>query len=261
MYIPSHLEVTDLDKQVSVIKQYPLGVLFNYNSAKTGLLDYFKSGKPPSGTDRVDSVMCATHVPFHYVEDPEGKTKGKLIAHLAGQNQHIAMLEENANCLVVFQSVDSYVSPEWYPLKKKTHKFVPTWDFACVHVYGRAKIIHDDEEWLLGMLNSITDQEEKKRPDTTTVSEKDEDHSGEKGEVPIHRWKVEEAEKRYLSQAMKNIVGLEIEIDHVQSKFKFHQDQPPVNVNGVLDGYAKELDPKKAQELEKFTRQQYPREL
>ncbi|KAG0681383.1 hypothetical protein C6P41_004414 [Kluyveromyces marxianus] len=240
MYIPSHLEVTELDQQVELIREYPLGTMFSYNGGKSRLLDYFKSGKED---DAIDSEMCATHVPFCYVAGSTETGPGKLIAHLARRNQHVELLEQSPNCLVVFQSVDSYVSPEYYPLKKKTHKFVPTWDFGCVHVYGRARIIRDDPAWLLEMLNAITDQEEEKRPDEA------------------NRWKVSEAEPSYLERMMKEVVGIEIEISSVQCKMKFQQDQPPVNVNGVLDGYSKELDAAKAQELSKFTRKHYPRDL
>ncbi|CDO91978.1 unnamed protein product [Kluyveromyces dobzhanskii CBS 2104] len=261
MYIPSHLNVTDLDQQVKLIEQYPLGVLFNYNSGKAGLLDYFKSGKPPTES-RVDSEMCATHLPFHYVPDAATGGKGKLIAHLAKTNQHAQMLEENPNCLVVFQSVDSYVSPDWYPLKKKTEKFVPTWDFACVHAYGKAKIIRNDEQWLLQTLNSITDQEEGKRPLAMVADDVDgKEDSVSRDEDSPRRWEVSQTNKDHLDRLLKNIVGIEIEINSIQSKFKFQQEMPPVNVNGVIGGYARELDPAKAEKLADLTREQYPRQL
>ncbi|CAD6633174.1 XXYS1_4_G0006860.mRNA.1.CDS.1 [Saccharomyces cerevisiae] len=77
--------------------------------------------------------MCASHIPFVFVEFDNGEHK--LIAHLARKNKQVEMLERVQKCLVVFQRVDSYISPAWYPVKKKTHKFVPTWDFAAVYVY------------------------------------------------------------------------------------------------------------------------------
>lgn len=237
MYIPKHLEVTDLSQQIALIEKHPLGILFNYVAPNDSLLGYFK------GSDnKIDSEMCATHVPFFFVKDDEGNQS--LIAHLAGNNQQIEMLKQNPNCMVVFQSADSYVSPAWYPLKEKTHKFVPTWDFACVHVYGKA-IIHQEEEWLLNMLNSITNQEENKRPE----------------EGRPKRWKVDETDEKYLKQKLNDIVGLEIKITNIQSKFKLHQEQPPINVNGVIDGYAKELGNETGQELTELMKEHYPRQL
>lgn len=166
MYIPKHFKVTDLQRQLDIIKDYPLGTLFTSCPSSGGVLSFWKNGQ----NDRPDSELCATHIPFYFVESAEGKHK--LIAHLAAQNNQVEQLENVSNCLVTFQSTNSYVSPSWYPLKPKTHKYVPTWDFATVHVYGSPKIIREDKEWLLNMLNLITDQEEGKRPTGENFKEK-----------------------------------------------------------------------------------------
>lgn len=234
------MEVNDFAKQAEIINEYPLGILFNYAAPHGGLMSYL-SGE--QGEKKADGEMCATHVPFLLVEGQDGKHK--LIAHLAGENQHIEMLKKSPNCMVVFQSANSYVTPAWYPQKKQTHKFVPTWDFACVHVYGKAKIIQD-EEWLLQMLNSLTDQQEAKRPE---------------GDEFEKKWKVEETDEKYLGGLMKRIVGLEIEITDIQSKFKLHQGAAPVNVNGVLKGYESEKKDDNAKTMCKLTRESYPRDL
>ncbi|SCU78668.1 LAFA_0A07822g1_1 [Lachancea sp. 'fantastica'] len=213
--------------------------MFSYAAPSSGLMGFIKGTESTS----VDSEMCATHVPF-VLEQQEGG-KRKLVAHLAAENQHIGLLEKNPKCMVVFQGVNSYVSPSWYPLKKKTHKFVPTWDFATVHVYGTARIIRD-KSWLLDMLNQLTDQEEGKRPD---------------GDVFESKWKVSDAPEKYVDSLLTRIVGLEIDITDIQSKFKLHQNETAVNVNGVLEGYEKEVGGAKGQELAKITRDNYPHPL
>lgn len=237
MYIPKFYEENDFKSQVDLIKSNPLGVLFNY-VAPGGVMSYITG----SNNNSVDSEMCASHIPFVLIEDGNGGYK--LIAHLAAENQHVEMLTKNPSCMIVFQGPNSYVSPAWYPLKQKTHKFVPTWDFAVVHVYGKAKVIKD-KDWLLDMLNKITNQEENKRPDNCEPE----------------KWEVSETDQKYLDTLLNRIVGLEVEITNMQAKFKLHQDSPPVNVRGVLDGYKKECDEESGRKMTELVLKHYPREL
>ncbi|QHS74523.1 uncharacterized protein SPAR_K01400 [Saccharomyces paradoxus] len=240
MYIPKHFESTELSKQVEIIKKNPLGTLF---SSEAGRLGFFRWNYP-SNEDDPDFDMCASHIPFVFGEFDSGEYK--LIAHLARKNQQVEMLERVQKCLVVFQSVDSYISPAWYPMKKKTHKFVPTWDFAAVHVYGKPKIIRDDKDWLINMLSTLTDQEEEKRPE---------------GEIYEEKWSVSDAPDSYIDAMLKNIVGLEIDITHIQSKFKFDQNKSQVNVEGVVENLLKEVGGEKGQEMAHLVKDNYPGSL
>ena len=43
----------------------------------------------------------------------------------------------NDEVLVLYKAEDTYVSPNWYPTKNKTHKVVPTWNYQSVYFYGR----------------------------------------------------------------------------------------------------------------------------
>ncbi|AJS42119.1 ALS_1a_G0033580.mRNA.1.CDS.1 [Saccharomyces cerevisiae] len=165
MYIPKHFESMELSRY-KLSKKPPLGTLFSSKASRQGFFGWRTS----SNKDDPDFGMCASHIPFVFVEFDNGEYK--LIAHLARKNKQVEMLERVQKCLVVFQSVDSYISPAWFPMKKKTHKFVPTWDFAAVHVYGTPRIIRDDKDWLINMLSTLTDQEEEKRPEGENVRSK-----------------------------------------------------------------------------------------
>ncbi|CAY81018.1 EC1118_1K5_1728p [Saccharomyces cerevisiae EC1118] len=211
MYIPKHFESMELSRY-KLSKKPPLGTLFSSKASRQGFFGWRTS----SNKDDPDFGMCASHIPFVFVEFDNGEHK--LIAHLARKNKQVEMLERVQKCLVVFQSVDSYISPAWYPMKKKTHKFVPTWDFAAVHVYGTPRIIRDDKDWLINMLSTLTDQEEEKRPE---------------GEMYEEKWSVSDAPDYYINAMLQNIVGLEISITHIQSKFKFDQNKSQINVEGI----------------------------
>lgn len=238
MYIPTAYNVEDLQKQIQLIRDYPLGTLFSSKAVSKGLFSSWKT----NGSEQPDSDMCASHIPFFFVESPEGKHK--LIAHLSAKNQHADQLENVSKCLVTFQSTDSYISPSWYPLKEKTHKFVPTWNFAAVHVYGTPKIIRGDKEWLLRMLNILTDQEEGKRPE---------------GENFKAKWKVSDSPESFIDGKLKGIIGLEIDITHMESKFKFDQNSSQVNVDGVVSNLESEVGGDKGKEMAQFTKECYPK--
>ena len=49
--------------------------------------------------------------------------------------------------LVVFQAVDTYVTPSWYATKREHGKVVPTWNYAIVHAWGRPRVV-EDPAWL-----------------------------------------------------------------------------------------------------------------
>ncbi|CAD6638360.1 CCN_G0032500.mRNA.1.CDS.1 [Saccharomyces cerevisiae] len=101
MYIPKHFESMELSRY-KLSKKPPLGTLFSSKASRQGFFGWRTSSKK---------------------DDPD----------FARKNKQVEMLERVQKCLVVFQSVDSYISPAWYPMKKRTHKFVPTWDFAAVY--------------------------------------------------------------------------------------------------------------------------------
>ncbi|XYA02116.1 hypothetical protein QA089_004681 [Meyerozyma guilliermondii] len=195
MYIPKKYAETDWEKQADLIVNYPLGTVVT------------------SG----DQGLIANHIPFYLYTDSE-TGKSYLRAHVAKVNHQVPSLKENDNVMVIFQSADSYISPSHYPGKQETHKYVPTWDFAAVHVYGKSRII-DDGKWVRSQLDSFTAQNETKRA------------------VP---WKVSDAPESYTSVLIKAITGLEIEIDRTECKFKFEQEKSRKDIDGVIEGLEKE---------------------
>lgn len=213
MYIPSHFKVEDFELQASIIKQFPLGVLV---SSHQGFFSH------PS--------INASHIPFFLKVDEETGKK-YLIGHLDAKNHQVEQLEKSGNCLTIFQSQDSYISPSWYPSKKITQKLVPTWDFAAVYVSGKPKIIRD-KDWLLMMLNEITHQEEGKRPEGAQFEKK---------------WKVSDAPEPYINSMLRAIVGIEIEIEGIEAKFKFSQDKKPIDAKGIVENLEAEVKGDKAE--------------
>jgi transcriptional regulator len=170
--------------------------------------------------------------PLPFLLDDSAFEKGKLRVHLARANQQWKQLREGAEMLVVFQGADAYITPSWYATKRETGKVVPTWNYAQVQVRGRAQIM-DDTDWLATQINDLTAGHEQDR------------------DAP---WAVSDAPDDYIKSQIKGIVGVEIEILHIEGKWKVSQNRPQADRDGVTAGLienSRSLDAAKMSELVK----------
>lgn len=133
--------------------------------------------------------------------------------------------------LVIFNGpVHHYITPHFYrETKPSTGKVVPTWDYEAVQVYGKAKIYHDSQSaetgtFLAKQLDDLTRQCE------TSIM-------GYGNEGQKQPWKVDDAPERYLEILKKNIIGVEIEITSIAGRFKWSQEKPVGDRDGVISGF------------------------
>ncbi|ABN68556.1 negative transcriptional regulator [Scheffersomyces stipitis CBS 6054] len=196
MYIPKAYKEEDWQQVEFLIKKYPLATVVTYTE---------------------DEGVIANHFPF-FLKVDESTGKKYLHAHIAKVNPQIPSLKKADSVLVIFQSANTYVTPSYYPTKKETHKFVPTWDFASVHIKGQAEVL-DDFDFIRTQITNLTNQQEDGREDP---------------------WKVEDAPEKYLSLKQKAIIGLKIEITGYDAKYKFEQGMSKKDIGGVIDGLAKD---------------------
>jgi len=157
--------------------------------------------------------LMANPIPFSLA--PSASERGTLQAHLARANPQVGELAAVSDCLVVFQGPQAYVTPSWYATKRETGKVVPTWNYATVHAWGRPRLI-EDVAWLQSQLHELTQHQEQARP------------------VP---WEVGDAPASFIAAQLKGIVGLEIEIDRLEGKWKVSQNRPEKDRRGVLAGF------------------------
>ncbi|HEY0928621.1 MAG TPA: FMN-binding negative transcriptional regulator [Gemmatimonas sp.] len=193
MYIPASYRETDRAVLLDFLAAHPLGVLVSTTS----------------GGDR---GLYATHLPLHV-----DRERGVLQGHLARANPHVGHLESLAageRVLVVFNGVDAYITPSWYPAKQEHGKVVPTWNFSAVHVHG-AVTLHHDPAFLAAHLRHLTDAHESAQPKP---------------------WAVDDAPAEFITQQMRAIVGLEIAIDVLEGKFKMSQNRSHADIDGVITG-------------------------
>ena len=74
------------------------------------------------------------------------------------------------------------------------------------------------------------------------------------------KWSVSDAPDYYINAMLQNIVGLEISITHIQSKFKFDQNKSQINVEGICWKF-KEFGGERGQEMARLVKDNYPGSL
>lgn len=190
MYQPAHFREDRLDVQHALIRAHSLGLLITAG---------------PGG-------LQANHVPF--LVDADGSERGTLRAHLARANPQLGELPAVAECMIVFQGPQTYISPSLYPTKQEHGKVVPTWNYITVHVWGRPQV-KDDAAWLRRQVDDLTSHKEGARP------------------AP---WQVSDAPEPFVAAQLKGIVGIEIPIARIEGKWKVSQNRPAIDRAGVVAG-------------------------
>jgi transcriptional regulator len=145
-----------------------------------------------------ESAPTASHVPF-LVERRDGQLL--LQAHLARPNPQLAELDRAGEALAIFQGPHAYVSPSWYTVAPA----VPTWNYAAVHAYGKVRTIAEPD-WLRDFVRRLSERHEAREP--------------------APPWQIEALPEPYLASMLKGIVGVEIEVNRLEGKFKLSQNRP-----------------------------------
>jgi transcriptional regulator len=196
MYQPPHHREDRLEVQHALIRAHPLGTLVTMSA----------------------SGLVANAIPF--ILDPSRGEFGTLQAHLARANNQWRDFDAKVDALVIFQGVESYITPSWYPTKQDGGKVVPTWNYAIVQASGPLKII-DDRDWLRTQIGALTAIQEGRRAEP---------------------WAVTDAPASYVESQLKGIVGIEIPIARIEGKWKVSQNRPEVDRRGVVEGLREEGD-------------------
>ena len=145
----------------------------------------------------VDGQLTASHLPF--LADGEGK---RLYCHLARANPQWQQLEQQ-RVLITLWGPHDYISPTWYE-----NPGVPTWNYQVLHVYGHCRVFEDPAE-----VSDLVDR----------LAAKHEACS----EQP---WQPD-----YGDAMLRAIVGVEIEIDEMQCKYKLSQNRPAADHRPVIE--------------------------
>jgi transcriptional regulator len=153
----------------------------------------------------------ATHLPVVFRE-----TVDQLLirGHVAKANPHWRYLESQADCLMIFHGPHAYVSASNYPARDN----VPTWNYTAVHAYGRARTFSTPEE-LLGVLHELI----------PTVE-------------PGYAEQWASVSETYRANMLRQIVGFEIAVTKLETKFKLSQNRTREEQQNVINSLSSSQD-------------------
>ncbi|MBH9576901.1 FMN-binding negative transcriptional regulator [Inhella proteolytica] len=128
----------------------------------------------------------------------------QLAGHVARANPLLKALAAGPlPVLVIFQGPQGYISPNWYPSKAETERQVPTWNYSTVHAHGHLRAV-DEAGWVRELLDELTRQHEAALPKP---------------------WRLEDAAPGFIEQLQRVIVGIELQVERLEGKFKLGQDE------------------------------------
>jgi transcriptional regulator len=200
MYIPAFNRVEDSGKVGELISRYGFATVVTQK----------------------DGSMQASHLPVLFDKKRDGAQI--LRSHMARANPQWRDFRSNPEILCIFSGPHAYISPSWY----ETQHTVPTWNYAAVHVYGKATIIENMAE-LRQIVFDTTAKYEALMPRAWTIP-------------------LSEGE---MSVMLKAVVGFSIAVIRMEAKFKLGQNRSREDQAGMLKGLLNSPDAA-SQELGRF---------
>ncbi|MGB0664207.1 MAG: FMN-binding negative transcriptional regulator [Pontibacterium sp.] len=204
MHTPAKFKETDTARLSEFIEVHPLGTLVVSAAGE----------------------LNANHLPFHLVPGEPMR----LQSHIAKANSLWKQCQDGDSVLLIFHGPNAYVSPNYYPSKKVAGKAVPTWNYSVVHVRGKVFFKHEGE-WILSLLNRISNQ-----------------HEAEQAKP----WQVSDAPADYIEKLANAVVGVEVVVEEMLGQFKLSQNKTEEDYAGVVEGLSESANPNDQQVAEQM---------
>ncbi len=177
MYKPAFFQEDDQDEVRRIMREHPLA----------------------SVVANTQNGLIASQLPLLEESD------GILFGHIAKNNDMHRDIADGTEVLVIFTGQDSYISPNWYPTKPQHHRFVPTWNYQTIHVYGNIRFDHS-EKFKRKVVGKLTAHFERET-------------NGESA------WRMADAPTDYMTQMLDNIVAFDIAITRIEAASKVSQNR------------------------------------
>jgi transcriptional regulator len=149
---------------------------------------------------QVEGKLWATHLPLMLTHN------NKLLGHISRGNKQWRELPDGEEVMAIFQGPHTYISSSWYD-----HENVPTWNYIAVHVYGKARMVGEEE--LIESLRQLTNKYEKDS---------------------VHPVSVDTMSKNFLHHEIRGTVGFEIVIDRMEASYKLSQNRDGKNHANII---------------------------
>jgi transcriptional regulator len=165
-----------------------------------------------------EGVPHVAHVPFVLKTD---SYTSSLETHVARANPIWKLLNQKRTVLALFQGPQAYIRPSWYPAKQEHGKVVPTWSYVAVHVRGSASTMSAMDH-LLTHVRELSDEQES---------------------MQTKPWSVDDAPEGFISTLARGIVGITVQIAHIEGVWKMNQHRSNADREGTIDGLSERNDP------------------
>lgn len=188
MYIPKANEMNDTHEIVNFMKRFGFATIISVQ----------------------DNIPVATHLPFTVTEKDD---EIKLYSHFAKANSQWKNIEAN-KVLIIFSEPHAYISPNNYD----QFLSVPTWNYIAVHVYGKVKIIEEQNN----VLNIVE----------TAIDKYETSYKNQWNQLP----------QEFKEKMLKGIVAFEINITEIQAKKKLSQNKTKQEQERIIDTLSKSFN-------------------
>jgi len=182
MYVPTSFKQENEETIWNFVRDYSFGTLVSLDG----------------------SQISACHIPFEVESFGDAYC---LTGHIAKANDQRIQLENGSTVMATFLGPHAYISPTWYD-----HVNVPTWNYAAVHIYGRAEVINDRNE-VVAFLTRMVDRYE----------------SG--SERP---YRVDSLPDEFLDKFLPQIVVFRIVPSQVRAAFKLSQNRHEADFKNII---------------------------
>ena len=191
MYIPEYHRIEDRPTSIEFMRSNPFAILISETA---------------SGT-------LATHIPVLIQEIDD---RVVLRAHMAKANAHWKSIaaDQEQDSLIIFHGPHAYISPALY----ENPESVPTWNYAAVHVYGRAAILEAEADVRQTLRDLIS------RFDAS------------------YRAQWQATSREYQARRLSHIVAFEIVASRIETKFKLSQNRTKADQRNVIQALADSPD-------------------
>ncbi|RAJ00332.1 PaiB family negative transcriptional regulator [Chitinophaga skermanii] len=183
MYAPKYNQEKDWQNVAAFIREHSFGLLISTR----------------------DGVPEGTHIPMELEEKAPGEFV--ITGHISKANLQWQSFTSDQTFLAIFTSPHAYISGSWYEEDR-----VPTWNYMAVHVYGKIRVLNNDE--MDALLENLVNRYEHGRPNRVHVQDID---AGE------------------MASMKKAIVGFELSITGVHTRFKLSQNRHRADYQHVID--------------------------
>jgi transcriptional regulator len=176
----------------------------DYADASPEEIHRLVAARPFATLIAAEPELRVAHVP---VQLRSGTAIDEVVAHVAAADPFAASIRMRANLLVVIHGPALYVSPQWY-----ADRGLPTYNFAAVHLHGRAEPLDEPEAVVAHLMSLVADHERPRR----------------------QPWRMDAWARTRTDELLGELQAFTMPVDRVEAKFKMGQNRTAADRVGVM---------------------------